>query len=677
LDFPVPVPVRILTRFAILNEVNPSRKVLGFGPFQVDLTTHELRKFGTRVRIPEQSFQILSVLLESQGELITREALRSRLWPPHTYVDFERSLTVAVNRLRAALADSAEKPRYIETLPRLGYRFISPVEVVANGRRLVSGALAENEAVRADSSVSSVGNIPPTTASRPWFSRPPFLLLISLAVAAACLAALVSGRWHRRSARPRQIDSIAVLPFVNSAGDANTDYLSDGITEALIRNLVRVPDLKVKSRTSVFEYKGKDVDIRKVGSDLGVAALVSGRVMPRGAAIEVSAELIDARDNTEIWGQHYSYSNAEIITLQQRIVGDIAQKIRSTLSTSLRERVAMQGTQNADAYESYLKGRYYWNKRTVVDLERAVSYFNQAIAKDPDYALAYSGLADAYAILATYGGNPKQTYAKSNAAAFRALELDSSMAHPHAVLGSAEMEYDWDFAAGEAEYKKSFELDPDDATAHHWYAQDIGWLGRSDEAVAEVNLAQQLEPSSFIVTTEVGMVDLTARKFDDAVATCSKVANENPAFAQAHSCLALAYWGKHMYPKVVEEWKAFGELSRDQNDIDLATAMEQGFRAGNWKDALRKSIEIREVQRRRGYMSAYAIAALHADLGNKDDAFRWLNIAFQERDVYLVGMRTDFLLDPLRSDPRFAELSRKMGLEKMASKQQRRSPEMP
>ena len=299
------------------------------------------------------------------------------------------------------------------------------------------------------------------------------------------------------------------------------------------------PQLKVKSRNSVFRYKGKDVDVQKVGNELGVSALVSGRVVPRGDNIEVSAELTDVRDNTEIWGQHYSGKSADIISLQQQIAGDIAEKLRSKLSTSEKQQVTKQGTQNPEAYELYLKGRYYWNKRTPSDLDTAISYFNQAIAKDPGYALAYSGLADAYSVLPNYGGTPSEDYPKSNAAARKALELDATLAHPHAVLGSNEMEYDWDFAGGEAEFKKAFELDPNDATAHQWYAEDIGMIGgREQEALAEVNRAHQLDPLSPIISTEVGVVHILARQYDEAIAVCKKVANENPTFALAHYCLA-------------------------------------------------------------------------------------------------------------------------------------------
>jgi TolB-like protein len=301
------------------------------------------------------------------------------------------------------------------------------------------------------------------------------------------------------------VDSIAVLPFANVTADPNSEYLSDGITESLISSLSQLPDLAVRSRSSVFRYKGKDVDVQKVGNDLGVTALVTGRVTQRGDTIQVSAELTNVRNNTELWGEQYSRKSADIISLQQQIAGDIAEKLRSRLSGAEKQQVTKQGTKDPEAYELYLKGRYYWNKRTTSDINTAISYFNQTIARDPGYAQAYSGLADAYGVLPTYGGNPSEAYPKSNAAARRALELDPLLAHPHAVLGSNEMEYDWDFAGGEAEYKKAFELDPNDATAHQWYALDIGWIGgRGQEAIAEINRAHQLDPLSPIISTQVG-----------------------------------------------------------------------------------------------------------------------------------------------------------------------------
>jgi eukaryotic-like serine/threonine-protein kinase len=486
---------------------------------------------------------------------------------------------------------------------------------------------------------------------------------IALAAGIATVALAAVGTWYVRSSKTAQIDSIAVLPFINGGGDANAEYLSDGIAESLTDSLIHVPQLKVKSRRSAFQFKGKDVDLQKVGNELGVSALVSGRVVPHGDSIEVSAELTDVRDNTEIWGQHYSGKSTDIISLQQQIASDIAEKLRSKLSTSDKQQVAKQGTQNPEAYELYLKGRYTWNRRTPSNIATAISYFNQAIAKDPGYALAYSGLADAYGILPFYGGSPTEVFPKSNAAARKALELDGTLAQPHAVLGWSKMLYDWDFAEGEAEFKKALELDPNDATAHQWYAYDIGMIGgREKEALAEINRASQLDPLSPIITMFVGWVHSDARRYDDAILVCKKLANENPTFAKAHLCLAYAYWRKRMYPQVIEEWKAYGELYGDRSESEFASAMEQGFRSAGWKGALVKGVEIRQAQRRTGYIPAYWIAELYADLGDKDQALRWLNTSYQERDSWLVGLRTNFLLDPIRSDARFAELVRKVGL---------------
>jgi TolB-like protein len=459
------------------------------------------------------------------------------------------------------------------------------------------------------------------------------------------------------------LDSVAVLPFTNASKDARTDYLSDGITESLIGNLAHVPQLKVRSRDSVFRYKGKDADVPTIGGSLHVSLLVSGRVMLQGDTVEISAELTDVRDNTEVWGQRYKGKRADIIWLQQRMAGDIAGKLRSTLSTADRQLVTNQGTQDAEAYSLYLKGRYAWSNRTASELGRAISYFDQAITKDPGYALAYSGLADVYSVLPDFGGNPSEDYPKSNRAARKALELDATLAHPHAVLGSNEMQYDWDFAGGEAEFRKSFELDPNDATAHQWYADDIGMIGgREQEALAEVNFAHELDPLSPVISRVSASVRVSARQYDEALAICRKMANENPAFAMAHDCLAYAYWGKRMYPQVIEEWKAYGQLSGDRDMSQLVAAMEQGSHSAGWKGALTKGIEVLQARRETGYSSALFIARFYAELGDKDQAFHWLNIAYQEHDWLLIGLNTYFQLDPLRSDPRFVELVRKVGL---------------
>jgi TolB-like protein len=461
-------------------------------------------------------------------------------------------------------------------------------------------------------------------------------------------------------------DSVAVLPFNNARTDASTDYLSDGITEALIGSLARLPQLKVRSRDSVFRYKGKDLEVRTIGSELGVSVVVSGRVMLRGDTVEISAELTDVRDNTEIWGRRYAGRSAELISLQQQMTGDIAQQLRSTLNTAGRQQVASQGTRDPEAYSLHLKGRYAFNNRTFTRLQAAISYFNQAIAKDPEYALAYSGLADAHSVLPFFGGNPSEDFPKSNAAARKALELDATLAHPHAVLGSNEMSYDWDFAGGEAEFKKAIELDPYDATAHQWYAENLGMIGnREQDALAEINVAHQLDPQSLVIRRVIGSVLVAARRYDDAITVCKQLEQEDPAFPVAHDCLGYAYWGKQMYAQVVEEWKTYGQLSGNPDEAEFGLALDRGFRSAGWKGALTESIAVSLAQRRKGYVSPYKIARLYADLGDKEQAFQWLDTAYREHDFLLKELNTAFEVDSLRSDPRFAELVNKVGLPKL------------
>ncbi|HEX4425936.1 MAG TPA: protein kinase, partial [Terriglobales bacterium] len=300
--------------------------------------------------------------------------------------------------------------------------------------------------------------------------------IVAVFVVFAALAGIGIWYWHGKSSNA-QIDSIAVIPFANVGGNADVDLLTDGLTESIIGSLAHVPQLKVKSRNSVFRYKGKDVDVQKVGKDLTVDALLTGRVVQHGDTLQVSAELTNVQDNTEIWGQQYDRKVTDIISLQQQIAGDIADKLRSKLSGDEKQQVTKQGTQNAEAYQLYVKGRYYWTKRTSADIKTAITYFNQAIDKDPNYAQAYSGLADAYLVLANYGSDPNDVTPKANAAAEKALELDPTLAHPHAVLGGNKMQFSWDFAGGEAEFKKAIELDPSDATAYQWLSESLSEIG--------------------------------------------------------------------------------------------------------------------------------------------------------------------------------------------------------
>lgn len=333
------------------------------------------------------------------------------------------------------------------------------------------------------------------------------------------------------------------------------------------------------------------------------------------------------------------------------------------LSTSENQLADKHGTQDPKAYALYLKGRFYWSKRTLSDLEAAASYFNQAIGRDPGYALAYSGLADSYAIMPEYGGNPREVIPEANVAARKALELDATLARPHAVLGHTKYLHDWDFAGGEAEFKKAIELDPNDATTHQWYAESLFWLGgREGEALAEITRAYQLDPLSLIIRRDFGADHIFMQQYDEAIAICRKLADENPKFSTAHSCTAEAYWRKRMYSQAIEEYKVESQISGDRDESDYVSAMEKGYRSAGWQGALAKGIEVLKAQRKAGSSSAYWIASSYAELGDKEHAFEWLNTAFQEHEEYLLGLKTDLSFDPIRSDARFAELVRKVGL---------------
>ena len=487
-----------------------------------------------------------------------------------------------------------------------------------------------------------------------------------IASSAALLILAAAATWFwRGKAGTAQIESIAVIPFTSSGGNADTDFLIDGLTESLIDSLAHVPNLKVKSRNSVFRYKGKDVDVQRVGKELTVDALLTGRVVQHGDTVQVSADLTNVQDNTEIWGEHYERKVSDIIGLQQQIAGDLADTLRSKLSGAEKQQVTKQGTQNPEAYQLYVKGRYYWNKRTNADIKTAISFFDQAIDKDPGYAQAYAGLADAYVVIPAYGGvDPKDVMPKSTAAAAKALELEPTLARPHADLGLVKMQYTRDFSGGEAEFRKAIELDPSDATAHQWFSQSLSYMGgRTQEAIAEGNRAHELDPLSPIISYAQAEAYTFDHQFDKAIAMDRKLIEENPSFAVVHLGLVSAYWGKHEYPQVVQELETYARLSGDKNYIEYTAALATGFRSGGWPSGAHKAIEVLIAQHKSGSnsLASYLIAQLYADLGEKDHAFEWLNTAYQEHSVWMILIRGDYSFDPIRSDPRYAELVRKLG----------------
>jgi len=464
-----------------------------------------------------------------------------------------------------------------------------------------------------------------------------------------------------------QISSIAVLPFVNESGNADIEYLSDGMTETLINNLSQIPNLSVKARSSVFRYKGKDIDPQKIATDLKVQAILNGRVMQRGDSLTLNLEMVDVQTGDQIWGQQYSRKLTDLVTLQSDIARDVSTKLRTRLSGADERKVVKNYTANPEAYQLYLQGRYFWNKRNEADIRKSLDYFQRAIEKDPTYALAYAGLADAYSVLPSYTNDiALDAYARARAAALKAMELDDSLAEPHATLGTILMENDWNFTESEREFKRAIELNPSYATAHHWYAEYLLAMGRDDEALAEIKRAQELDPLSLIINGIVGVVHHQRGEHEQAVVQLKKTIEIDPSFARSHMFLAEIYREQGMYELAIDEGeKHMTLLGLPPNDAArMAAALRSAFRKSGEKGYLRMQLELIEAVRAIDPKLApplFVMAAIHAKSGENDKAFEYLERAYTQRQPDMVRLKRDRNFESLRSDPRFADLLKRIG----------------
>jgi TolB-like protein/DNA-binding winged helix-turn-helix (wHTH) protein/Flp pilus assembly protein TadD len=633
------------------------RERLRFGVFELDLRAGELRKHGLRVRLQEQPFQILAMLLEHADEVVTREELQKKLWPEDTFVDFDHGLNKAISKIREALGDSAESPRFVETVARRGYRFLAEVKP-ADATAVRSPELATQFDLEPGSSdrANLVGKSGKPKELRPSLAwKIPAFVLLLLTVP---LAAWKLHSWNRPSP---VIRSLAVLPLESLSNDPSQDYFADGMTDELIADLGQISALRVISRTSVMAYKHARKPLPQIARELSVDAVVEGTVLRSGDQVRITAQLIEASSDKHLWSQSYEGELRDTLALQNQVARAIADQIRISLNPQEQAALKTVKVVNPEAYESYLKGRYFWNKRTADGLKVALAYFNQAIEVDPKYAQAYSGLADTYALLGDWQYavmTPKEALPKAKAAAIKALELDSALGEAHNSLAFCLDGFDWDFDSAGGEFRRAIELNPGYATAHHWYSWHLALVGNYDEAVVEMRKAENLDPLSLIINADLAELLVLAHSYDESIRQSRKTIEMDPNFALAHNQLGQAYLQKQMLDDAVAELEKAAQLSGGSPTIiaNLARAYAQ---SGKRNGAVKLLGDLKK-RSSPGYSRASEIAVIYVSLGDSGQAMSWLERSYEERFNPGALLRPGF--DPLRSDPRFQDLERRIGL---------------
>jgi TolB-like protein/DNA-binding winged helix-turn-helix (wHTH) protein/Tfp pilus assembly protein PilF len=607
-----------------------------FGGFTVDVGAGELSKHGIRVRLQERPFQLLVALVERPGEVVTREELRQRLWPDGTFVDFDHNISSAINRLRNALSDSAMQSRYIETVGRRGYRFLYPVSTAVPG------------------SAASAG----LSKALPRYRRIALLVALALVVLAAAMALLLRRPGPTGSSGP--IRAIVVLPLKNLSSDPEQEFFSEGLTDELVTHLASLEGLRVISRASAMQYKDSRKPLRTIAKELNVDAVVEGSVLRSDGRVRITARLVEAASDRHVWAKSYERDHRDILDLQNEVTRDIAENIKLSLTAAARQRLAVSRPIEPEAHEDYLRGRFYWSKRRTADVKRAILYFEKAIARDPQYARAYAGLADSYSVLRAYNlARQNESIRQARAAVLKALELDEGLAEAHTSLGLIAQIYDWDWRTAETQYRRAIQLDPNYATAHHWYAELLAYRGRFDEAFAEIELARQLDPLSLIIATDRGEILYLSRDYDRAIAQVRGVLEMEPNFLQAHYILVFSLVQKGLFAEAladIETWRG-----SDETPWSLMMQAYVYGRSGQQVQA-RHALEKLEQLQRRQPMDPAPILLAQVGLGNKEAAFAWLEKAYAERSTALPSLQVNPIYDPLRDDPRFYGVMRRIGL---------------
>jgi len=636
--------------------------VVRFGTYEVSLQSGEVRKAGLRIRVQKQPMKLLEILLERPGEIVTREELRSRVWTTESFGDFDQALNIAIAKLRTALDDSAENPRFIETLPKRGYRFIADVSVVVadiHPKKPASSAgglpgsqrkIGPGHEIQGDELT-----IVPVSPKRRLWPRHRVIFALTLVLSLPILAVWL---FRSRGRGPTGIRSLAVLPLENLSGDASQGYFADGMTDELITDLSQISALRVISRTSVMVYKGARKPLPQIGRELNVDAVVEGTVLRSGDQVRITAQLIQAPADKHLWAESYEGNLRDTLALQKKVASAIAEQIRIELTPQEQAVLKRVNVVNPEAYESYLKGRYFWNKRTADGLKVATAYFNQAIEEDPNYAQAYAGLADSYNLLGDweYGAlAPSEAYPKAKAAAIKALELNNTLGEAHTSLAFSLDVFDRDWQSAEKEFRKAIELNPGYATAHHWYAWHLSEVGRNAEAIAEMRKAEHLDPLSLIISADMAEILLVAHLNDEAVEQSRRTVDMDPNFAIAHFELGEAFVQKHSYNEAIAEFQKAIELSG--GSISARANLAYAYALSNKRN---KAVKILNDLKTRSTRNASEIALMYVGLGEKDQAMTWLEKAYDEHFNPSILVRPAF--DPLRSDPRFQNLVHRIGL---------------
>lgn len=590
--------------------------VVRFGPFELDVRAGELTRRGRKILLQEQPFQILLMLLERPGDVVLREEIRKRLWPNDTFVQFAPSINAAMQRLREALGDTANEPRYIETVARRGYRLLE--RIAANG----------NETERLPGQMNSPG--------------------VRLSSAAVFVG---------KGLTPR---SIAVLPFENASRDPDGDYLGEGITENIINSLSKISGLRVTPRSTVFRYQKRVTRPQATGRELRVEAVLAGRVAQREGALVVSVELIDVAQGFQLWGERYSRRLTDLYEVEQEIGRKISESLCVQLNSKEKERVDKRFTENSEAYQFYLRGRYWWNRRTPEDIRKGYRYFQQAIEKDAGYALAYSGLADCYSHLCSFGAiAPKEAWARAKAAAAAAVALDPDLAEAHTSMAFVRAFADWAWESSDREFQHAFELDPRYWVAPYWYGMTLIARGRHQEADRCIAKAYELEPLSSVIAHGAAFNLIVSRRYAEAIQVCLNAIDIAPDYPLLRLQLGIAYEQESRYEEATAEFEKVFKLVAGEPTAaaPLAHAHAKAGRAQEARKILQHILGLAQTR----HVDKYSIGLVYAALGEHGLAINWFDRAASERCAWFTFMANgDPRLDELRSDPRFEALLQPM-----------------